>query len=288
MRIWIPVNGPKELTEDTAYLIGRISARFNRIIVSHVADDATSVPAPPEPVDIVFHRLRNLASSAHREVGRHAAALGVPVSNPIGASLRSYDKRTLVEDFPDLIPPTRIIANMTAFHDAFELFGGDVVVKEPFGYGGKQVRRVTSRQDEAVAAELLAEAQSGEIVVQPFMPGFAEGDRRIIVVRGTDGRHRPVAGLTRRPPPGGWLCNISSGGSAVIEDASCEEAAVAVAVAERSGLDIAQLDFGWDNGRFYLIETNERGGGFIDYDIGHRANCGDSVAEFLAARAGGC
>lgn len=285
MRIWLVINGPDNVSEDTAYLIGRIAARFDEIVVTHVDVGASEAPTPTHDVEIVFNRMRNRLPAVHLDLARRVAELGVPLVNPAHASIRGDDKRTLVEDFPDLIPPTRVVGDMDAFRDAFDALGGDVVIKEPFGKHGKQVLRVTSPAQEALAAELLNDSLDGEIVVQRFMEGFTEGDRRIIVVRRPDGRHRPVAGLTRYPPPGGWKCNISSGGRAVVADPSPEEARVAVDVAERSGLDIAQLDFGWHAGRPFLIETNQRGGAFIDYDLGHRANCGDAVAEFLAARA---
>ncbi len=285
LAIWVLVNDVGIMSEDTAYLIGRMAPRFAEIRLSVVPERAEVLPDIPGAVDVIYNRARDCQPAFWEALAARGAAMGVPVTNPGGPALRAQDKRSYPEDYPDLIPPTRIVGSLEAFRAAREDFGGDVVIKEPFGRKGEQVLRVSSPAEEAKATDLLAASRKGEIVVQPFFSGFAEGDKRIICARDRDGRHRPIAGFTRKPPPGAWRCNISRGGSCVIEDLKPEEERLASEVAERSGLDIAVLDFGWHQGRLYLIETSQNGGGYIDFDLGNRANCGDQVAQFLEALA---
>lgn len=281
MRPWIIVNGPENMSEDTAYLIGRIAPHADTMHITSINRHGGRLPDPPGPVDVMFVRLREATREILSQCEAAARRLGIPMTNRAEPYLRSRDKRQLPVVFPDLVPETYTVGGEDALREAYERLGGDVVVKDPFGNHGKQVRRVSSHDDMSVALDLMAASSVGEIVVMPFMSGFKERDRRILVVPDEHGEHRAIAAFTRRPAPGAWICNLSSGGSTVFEEALPEEEAFAAMAARRSGLDTAQLDIGWHDGRIYLIEINSSGGGYIDNDIGHRDNCADHVARFL-------
>ena len=205
------------------------------------------------------------------------------LSSPTRATWRAEDKRTYIEDFGDISPPTRIARTLDDVHTAFEEFGGDIVVKDPFGMRGIGTERIASA-DDLMIAEQVAEHAVGptrELVVQPFMRGFASGDKRIITQRAPDGRIEIIAYIRRRPPTGSWKCNIRSGGEVEQTELTDAERAFALEVAARSGLDNTAMDIGEHEERLYYIEHNNAAGGIIDYDMGRSERGVEKIGAFL-------
>ena len=288
MRAWVITNGPSASTEDDAYLTGRLAMRFDALFVTGVDRDALDAPDCPGEVDIVVNRGRSImAPEFHRALQRRADDMGVPLSNPGEAAIRSNDKRTYASEFAEMVPPTKTVSNETDLHRALISFGGDIVIKSPAGHGGRQVHRISSEAELKIGTALLAEVQEREIVVQPFLAGFSNGDRRILTVSGNDGEHQVIGALLRTPGPGQWKCNITSGGKGSVYEPDKAEIRFAQEAAEISGLDYAQLDIGWHDGNLFLIETNQVGGGYVDFDFGNRANSGDAVAAMIERLAQG-
>ena len=88
----------------------------------------------------------------------------------------------------------------------------EVVLKPLDGHGGRGVVRV--RADAPDTHDVIDRATSGGRVVvmaQRFLPGVAEGDRRILLLDG-----RPLGALLRRPAPGEFRANLGLGGRAQV------------------------------------------------------------------------
>ncbi len=281
MKTWILAN-PPPVSEDTAYLIGRVTSHSDRVTVTYVAEQDREIPAPPPGIEVILNRSFNTQPDFLLGLDDLAARLGIAVCNPGAATLAACDKRSYIDDYPDVIPETRVVDSRDALRAAWRELGGDIVVKEPFGKHGKQVERLHSAEDLPAAEALLAASRCGALVAQTFCSGFLAGDKRVIAQRDPAGGYRAVAWFQRVPCPGGWKSNVSAGGSVIDCDLSASEIALAEELAARSGLDYVGLDLAEHQGRVLLIETNSYTGGHVNFDIQRRASTGDAFAAFVA------
>lgn len=282
MKLWVilPVD---KITDDRAYFVGYLKGAFDEVLVSYAERTAAAVPAPPTRPDVILNLVssRNRALLANIDAKGHA--LGVPVSPPSHGSWRTEDKRTYLEDFADVSPPTLIARDLDAVRGALHRFGGDIVVKDPMGDRGNGVERVRSEADLAIVETLLGNTicGTGELVVQPYLSGFANGDKRILVQRMPDNSFKIIAYILRQPPPGGWKSNIRNGGLARPTRLTQAETDFASAIAPRAGIDNVALDVAEHEGRLYYIEHNQGYGGIIDFDLHWGTRNVRYCAEFL-------
>jgi glutathione synthase/RimK-type ligase-like ATP-grasp enzyme len=271
------------ITDDRAYVIGYLKSVFDDVMVTRVARDAHESPGPPRPPHAVLNVVSTHSYTLLESIEAHTREAGAALSSPTRAAWRAEDKRTYIEDFAHLSPPTRIARTLDDVRAAFEEFGGDVVVKDPFGMRGRGTERIRSDAD-LVIAENVAENAVGptrELIVQPFMHGFVAGDKRIITQKTPDACIEIIAQIMRRPSPGSWKCNIRSGGVVEQTDLTAAECAIALEVAARTGLDNTAMDIGEHDGRLYYIEHNNAFGGLIDHDLGRNARGVEKIGVFL-------
>jgi glutathione synthase/RimK-type ligase-like ATP-grasp enzyme len=271
------------ITDDRAYVIGYLKSVFDDVMVTRVARDAHESPGPPRPPHAVLNVVSTHSYTLLESIEAHTREAGAALSSPTRAAWRAEDKRTYIEDFAHLSPPTRIARTLDDVRAAFEEFGGDVVVKDPFGMRGRGTERIRSDAD-LVIAENVAENAVGptrELIVQPFMHGFVAGDKRIITQKTPDACIEIIAQIMRRPSPGSWKCNIRSGGVVEQTDLTAAECAIALEVAARTGLDNTAMDIGEHDGRLYYIEHNNAAGGIIDYDLGRNERGVEKIGAFL-------
>jgi glutathione synthase/RimK-type ligase-like ATP-grasp enzyme len=288
MRLWVII--PDEaLTDDRAYLIGYLKGVFDEVETSRVVRTASHVPAPERQPHIIL----NLVGARNRllldSIDTLAQYYGIPVSPPSNSAWRTEDKRTYLVDFPDVSPPTRIARNLADVQAALCAFG-EIVVKDPFGFRGQGVEKISSEADLSIAERLLNSTVSGsrELVVQPFLAGFTKGDKRVIVQRAPDNSFEIIGYILRKPPPNGWKSNIRCGGRAFRTELTDAEAELALAIAPRTGIDNVTLDIAEHEGRIFYIEHNQGYGGIIDFDLDRGTKIVSRCAEFLlhAARYG--
>jgi glutathione synthase/RimK-type ligase-like ATP-grasp enzyme len=204
------------------------------------------------------------------------------VSPPGEAALRTEDKRTYLVDFPDVSPPTRIARSLADVQRALDDYR-EIVVKDPFGIRGQGVERIGCEADLEIAAHLLAHTTNDvrELVVQPFLSGFAKGDKRIIAQRMPNNDFEIIGQFWRQPPPGEWKSGLRSGGQVVRTELTDAETEMALAIAPRTGIDNVTLDIGEHDGRLFYIEHNQGYGGVIDVDLDHASACVAKCAKFL-------
>lgn len=282
VRLWmIMPNEP--ITDDRAYVFGFLQQVFDEVMVTLVACDVIECPSPPRPPHAVLNFVSTHSRPLLESIGSHANEAGAALSSPTRVAWRAEDKRTYLEDFADLSPPTRIARTLDEVRAAFDEFEGDIVVKDPFGMHGRGTERISAESDLPIARTVAANAvgPTRDLIVQPFMSGFAEGDKRIITQRAPDGQIEIIGQIVRRPPPHSWKCNIRAGGVVEQTDLTDAEQEIALEVAARAGLDNTTMDIGHHEGRLYYIEHNAAAGGIIDYDIGRNERAVEKIGAFL-------
>lgn len=282
MRLWV-ILPDENLTDDRAYLVGFLKGCFETVWVTRTARTALDCPDPPGRPDVILNVVSSRSPELLAAIDKRASEWGVPVSPPSRGSWRTEDKRTYLEDFPDVSPPTRVVGDLAELEALLSEFGGDVVIKDPFGDRGKGVQRVRGTEDLEEAEALLHSTirATGELIVQPFFSGFTQGDKRVVLQRTPDNSFEIVAYIGRIPPDGGWKSNIRAGGSSVRTELTDEERAFAIALAPRAGIDNVGLDIASHDGRIWYIEHNQGYGGIIDFDLDRNCCNVRRTAEFL-------
>src|SRR6185503_6740308 len=125
------------------------------------------------------------------------------------AAVRNAPEKVWVLDFARFMPPT-VITRSLGLARKFLAEHKEIVVKPLHGNGGKAVFKVgASGENLASLIELFNTAYREPHVVQAFLPGVAEGDKRIVFVDGA------VAGAVNRIPGEGEIrSNLAVGGKA--------------------------------------------------------------------------
>jgi RimK family alpha-L-glutamate ligase len=146
------------------------------------------------------------------------------------------------------VPRTIVCQTVDEALRAFEILGGDVVLKPLFGAEGRGIARLN---DEALAQRAFGMlAQLGAVLyVQEFLPH--DGcDLRVLVVG------ERMWGMRRRNPLD-WRTNVSRGATAEPLEVTAELAALARSAADAIGAPVAGVDvLPAKDGRLYAIEVN--------------------------------
>ncbi|MGH7058470.1 MAG: glutathione synthase, partial [Acetobacteraceae bacterium] len=99
-------------------------------------------------------------------------------------AVRNAPEKLLVANFPDLMPPTLITADVAAMR-AFRAEQGEIIVKPLFGNGGVGVFRIRPDDENFNAVLETHFAHSREpLMLQRYEPAVRQGDKRIILVDG--------------------------------------------------------------------------------------------------------
>ncbi len=129
------------------------------------------------------------------------------VVNDPGGLVRLNEKLWAM-GFPDLHPPTLLTRDLASVR-AFAAEHDQIVLKPWDGNGGRGVV-VTRAGDRNLAAlvELLTGGGRQALIAQAFLPGIAEGDKRILLFEG-----EPVGAILRVPGPTDHRGNMHVGAS---------------------------------------------------------------------------
>lgn len=166
------------------------------------------------------------------------------VNDPV--AVRNAPEKVMVLDFARFMPPTlvaRRIEDVREFQarNIAKGLGGDLVIKPLHGNGGKAVFRIPADGSNLGALiEMFHNAWIEPFMVQPFLPGVAKGDKRIVLVDGV------VAGaINRKPGAGEFRSNLAVGGSAEPTELSTREEEICAAmgpVLKERGLVFVGID----------------------------------------------
>ncbi len=225
-----------------------VAVAHTRSVAKISAGDRPTFQGSPERValrefDVVFQRKdppfdsNYLISTWILERARGETLL---INDPAG--LRELNEKLAILAFPHLTPKTRLLRRREDLYVALDDFGGEMIVKPVFGFGGRAILKVR-RDDPNLNAllELATQEHTEWTVAQEFLPAAMTGDKRVLLVDG-----EPVGAVLRVPAKGEGRSNFHVGGTAAPtalsprERAICEE--VGPFLAERGqffvGLDV--------------------------------------------------
>jgi glutathione synthase len=196
-----------------AMLDGRVFSTVAPLMVRDVAGDHFTLGeerrVEMSDFDVVLLRQDppfdlNYITSTHLLERIHPRTL--VVNDPV--SVRNAPEKMLVNEFPDLMPPTLITRDLAEIK-AFRAAHHDIVMKPLYGHGGGAVFRVT-RDDLNFGSlyDMFATTFREPWVVQKFLPAVKQGDKRILLVDGE------FAGAVNRVPAADDLrSNMVRGGA---------------------------------------------------------------------------
>ena len=141
------------------------------------------------------------------------------------ASVRNAPEKVWVLDYARFMPPTVVTRSLSVARQ-FLAEHKEIVVKPLHGNGGKAVFKVGSDgQNLASLIEVFNTAYREPHVIQAFLPGVAEGDKRIVLVDGE------VAGAVNRIPGEGEIrSNLAVGGKAAKTGLTAREEEICAAL----------------------------------------------------------
>src|SRR5690348_9839517 len=156
------------------------------------------------------------------------------------ASVRNAPEKVWVLDYARFMPPT-VITRSLGVARKFLAEHQEIVVKPLHGNGGKAVFKIgPDGQNLASLIEVFNTAYREPHVVQAFLPGVAEGDKRIVFVDGE------VTGAVNRIPGEGEIrSNLAVGGKAAKTDLTPREREICAALGpelKRRGLIFVGID----------------------------------------------
>jgi glutathione synthase len=217
--------------EDLSYRDGRLWTRAHSVTVQPVAGNHFSLGEAESldlgrDVDVVLMRqdppfdLGYITATLLLERIRHETLV---VNDP--ASVRNAPEKVWVLDFARFMPPTLVTRSLDEAR-AFLAEHGEIVVKPLHGNGGKAVFKV-GRDGANLASliEVFNATYREPHMVQAFVPGIAQGDKRIVFVDGE------VAGAVNRLPGEGEIrSNLAVGGKAAKTDLTDKELEICAAI----------------------------------------------------------
>ena len=169
------------------------------------------------PFDSEYFYATHLLSQAERE--------GAKVFNS-PAALRNHPEKLAILEFPQFIAPT-LVTRSEADIRAFHAEHGTIILKPLDGMGGTGIFKVgADGLNLGVIIETLNRGGAQTIMVQKFLPGIAQGDKRVLLIGG-----KPVPFCLARIPQGGEVRgNLAAGGKGVAQPISARDREIAEAL----------------------------------------------------------
>ena len=166
------------------------------------------------PFDSEYFYATHLLSQAERE--------GAKVFNS-PAALRNHPEKLAILEFPQFIAPTLVTRSETDIR-AFHAEHGTIILKPLDGMGGTGIFKVgADGLNLGVIIETLNRGGAQTVMVQKFLPGIAQGDKRVLLIGG-----KPVPFCLARIPQGGEVRgNLAAGGKGVAQPISARDREIA-------------------------------------------------------------
>lgn len=279
------------LAPDLTYRDGRVLAKARPVKVQKVAGDHYAFGEPEmidlgRDVDVVLMRQDppfDLSYITATHLLERVQAETLVVNDP--ASVRNAPEKLFVLDYARFMPPTMITRDLAEVK-SFLAEHGEIVVKPLYGNGGVAVFHVGKNgANLSSLVELFNASWVEPFMVQAFIPGVAEGDKRIVLIDGE------VAGAVNRIPGKGEIrSNLAVGGSAAKTELTDKEREICAALGpelKARGLLFVGIDV---IGGEWLTEINVTSPtGIVSIDAFDGIDSGgmiwDAIDARLAARA---
>ena len=111
--------------------------------------------------------------------------------------VRNCPEKILVLEFLDLMPPTMVARSLEAIRE-FRAEHGDIIIKPLYGNGGAGVFKMPQADTNLASLhEMFTGINREPLMIQKFLPGVSQGDKRVILIDGE------VAGAINRVPQAG-------------------------------------------------------------------------------------
>ena len=194
------------------------------------------------PFDSEYFYSTHLLGQAERE--------GARVFNS-PAALRDHPEKLAILEFPQFTAPT-LVTRSEADVRAFHATHGEIILKPLDGMGGMGIFKVgADGLNLGAIIETLNRDGAQTVMVQKFLPGIAQGDKRVLLIGG-----KPVPFCLARIPQGGEVRgNLAAGGKGVAQPISARDREIAEALGPilfARGLMLVGLDIIGDS----LTEIN--------------------------------
>lgn len=217
--------------ETLSWQEGKVSARAKPAKVQRVKGDHVTLGDEvvldlAEDVDVVLMRQdppfdMSYITAAH--LLEFLKGKTLVVNDPFW--VRSSPEKIVPLLFPELMPPTLVSRDRETIK-AFQAEHQDIVVKPLFGNAGAAVFRIKPEDGNLGALlDLFFTTSRDPIMVQAFVPGVFDGDKRIILVDG-----EPVGAINRVPKGNDIRSNLAVGGTAHPVDLSEADLAICRAI----------------------------------------------------------
>ena len=169
------------------------------------------------PFDSEYFYATHLLGQAERE--------GARVFNS-PAALRDHPEKLAILEFPQFIAPTLVTKNESDIRE-FHATHGDIILKPLDGMGGTGIFKVgADGLNLGAIIETLNRNGQQTVMVQKFLPGIAQGDKRVLLIGG-----KPVPFCLARIPQGGEVRgNLAAGGKGVAQAISARDREIAEAL----------------------------------------------------------
>ena len=224
---------------------GRVTARASPLEVRRERGRHATLGAPRmldlAGVDVVLMRQDppfDMAYITATHLLEHIHPRTLVVNDPV--SVRNAPEKIFVARFAELMPPTLITSSRDEILD-FRARHGDIILKPLFGNGGADVFHVAPGDENVNALiELFTRLYREPIIVQRYVAGIRQGDKRVILVDG-----EPVGAVNRVPSDGEARANLHAGARAekASLDARDREICAAIGPAlKRRGIIFAGID----------------------------------------------
>jgi glutathione synthase len=217
--------------EDLSWAEGRLWTMARPVTVQRVKGDHFQAGEPEildlgRDVDVVLMRQDppfdlGYITATHLLERIHGETL--VVNDP--ASVRNAPEKVWVLDYARFMPPTAITRSL-GLARKFLAEHKEIVVKPLHGNGGKAVFKVGSDgANLASLIEVFNTAYREPHMIQAFLPGVAEGDKRIVFVDGA-----VVGAVNRIPGEGEIRSNLAVGGKAAKTELTPREEEICAAI----------------------------------------------------------
>jgi len=274
------------LAPDLTYRDGRVRAKARPVRVQKVEGDHFAFGEPElldlgRDVDVVLMRQDppfDLSYITATHLLERIQAETLVVNDP--GSVRNAPEKLFVLDYARFMPPTMITRDLTEVK-SFLAEHGEVVVKPLYGNAGNAVFHVgNSGANLSALVELFNASWVEPFMVQAFIPGVAEGDKRIVLIDGE------IAGAINRIPGAGEIrSNLAVGGSAARTELTERELEICAAMGpelKRRGLLFVGIDV---IGGEWLTEINVTSPtGIVAIDAFNGTDTGGMIWDAIDAR----
>jgi glutathione synthase len=232
--------------EDLSWLDGRLWTMARPVTVQRVKGDHFSAGEPEildlgRDVDVVLMRQDppfDLGYITATHLLERIQGQTLVVNDP--ASVRNAPEKVWVLDYARFMPPTAVTRSLGVARK-FLAEHKEIVVKPLHGNGGKAVFKIgASGENLASLIEVFNTAWREPHMLQAFLPGVAEGDKRIVLVDG-----EVVGAVNRIPGAGEIRSNLAVGGKAAKTGLTAREEEICAALGpelKRRGLLFVGID----------------------------------------------